>query len=146
MRNYDDARRGTPQEPNHIKQVVSFEGLKFTGASGLMNATPTDIDGYLQLDSINAFIFFELKYKGGMPNGQKRAYEKLVDAINDGGGTAILILAVHGQDRGVINARNAIVTRIYSRYDGVNTKWYTPKSKQPLSKYLKRFIEEQEKK
>lgn len=116
MREYDDATRGMFQNIEAAKQIVSFDGMKFTGKQGYKNVTPTDIDGFIQLDNENTFIFFELKYSGGMPRGQAHAYEKLCDAIEKGGASCAVFLAEHDIKNGTIMAKDAIVTFVY--FDG----------------------------
>lgn len=81
MKYYSDANRGTFQNEQFAKQLVSFEGMKYKGRMGYNNVTPTDIDGFIQLDVWNCFIFFELKKYGVPPDGQGCALSNLVDAV-----------------------------------------------------------------
>lgn len=113
MREYDDATRGTFQDVESAKQLVSFDGMKFMGKQGYKNVTPTDIDGFIQLDNENTFIFFELKYSGGMPKGQEQAYEKLCDAIEKGGASCAVFLAEHDVKEDTIIAKDAMLTSVY---------------------------------
>lgn len=51
-----------------------YQGLVFDGAS------PTDIDGFLELDD-RLFVFFEAKHvAGAMKSGQRVALERLCNA------------------------------------------------------------------
>lgn len=114
MNSYNDSTRGTFQNESYAKQLISFDGLKFKGRNGLMNVTPTDIDGVVQLDNENCFIFFELKHSGGVPTGQSDALKKLVDAVQAGGVNCVLFVAVHNTPfPETIMAKDAIVSRIY---------------------------------
>ena len=116
MNRYDDATRGTFQSEDRAKQLVSFDGFKFNGRNGKANVTPTDIDGLIQLDNEDCFIFFELKYSGGVAAGQGCALEKLVDAVASGGKDCVLFVATHNTKAPkTIIAKDAIVNSLYWR-------------------------------
>lgn len=123
MLHYTDADRGTFQNLEYARQLVSFDGMRYEGRCGLENVTPTDIDGYIQLDLHNIFIIFELKHIGIPSDGQKNALVKMVDALrHDKKNNAVLFIAEHNTD-GMIIAKDAIVTKAYWRgrwFDGVN--------------------------
>lgn len=68
MKHYSDENRGTLQNEQYAKQLISFEGMKYDGRNGYKNVTPTDVDGFMQLDVENCFIFFELKRYGEPPS------------------------------------------------------------------------------
>ena len=107
------------KEPEKAKQLVCFDGLTLQGRHGYNNVWPTDIDGYIQLDVENLFIFLELKFKGGMKYGQDKALTRLADAIGE---NAYVLLAEHdvADPRRPIMAKDAIVIRIYRGRMG----WY----------------------
>ena len=89
--------------------------MLFKGRSEILNVSPTDIDGYIQLDRNNVFVFFELKHHGDAPCGQKTALTTMVDTLRKGHGNAVLIIATHNTPAGkTIIARDAIVTATYS--------------------------------
>lgn len=114
MNQYDDASRGTFQNEKHAKQLVSFEGLRFKGRNGIYNVTPTDIDGLVQLDNENCFIFFELKHSGGVSHGQGSALMKLCDAVNAGGVECAVFVALHNTPYPeTIIAKDAVVSHVY---------------------------------
>lgn len=114
VRQYNDNSRGTYQREDCAKQLISFEGLKFRGRNGVYNVTPTDIDGYVQLDIENCVIFFELKYTGKVSEGQGSALSRLCDAVQAGGMHCALIVAVHSVPLpNVIIAKDAIVKTVY---------------------------------
>lgn len=120
---YEDENRGLFQSERYAKQLVSFEGLRFQGRSARANVTPTDIDGYIQLDKENCFIFFELKHSGEVADGQSNALTKMVDALNSGGAESVLYIAVHETKAPqVIKAKDAKVKKLYWR-----KKWKTYK-------------------
>lgn len=111
---YEDENRGTFQSIETAKQMVSFEGMRFFGRTGRRNVTPTDIDGFIQLENENAFIFFELKHHGDAPEGQKLALKAMCDAIEKGGAHAVAFISVHGTEKEeMISAKDSIVTQIY---------------------------------
>lgn len=117
---YFNSNRGLFQNESLAKQLVSFEGLKFKGRNGLQNVTPTDIDGLVQLDKENCFIFFELKHHGGAPTSPKDALANLVDTIQKGGANCSAIIATHNTPYPEkIMAKDARVSEMY--LDG---KWY----------------------
>lgn len=114
MNTYRDETRGQFQVSNYAKQLISFDGLKFKGRNGIYNVTPTDIDGLVQLDKENCFIFFELKHSGGVPSGQGNALRKLCDAVNAGGVECAVFVAVHNTPHPeTIIAKDAVVTQVY---------------------------------
>ena len=138
MNSYEDAARGTYQNRDYARQLVSFEGMVFQGSTGLMNVTPTDIDGFIQLDRENAFIFFEIKHGDPeVPAGQAKALKRLADVIEEGVGNSLLIISTHDKvyTEDVI-AGNTIVSRYYTR--GKWFKPYTPETtlKQCVDSYI----------
>lgn len=122
MKNYQSSERGTFQREECANQKVSFEGMLFPGRYGTRTVSPTDVDGFIQLDRINAFIFFELKFgNGDVPSGQLDAFKKLVDAVEnrERGNNSVLIVATHQTEAGKpIIAKDAIVVAVYW-----NGKW-----------------------
>ena len=136
MNNYSDADRGKFQT-EYAKQLISFDGLKFKGRSGFNNVTPTDIDGVVQLDNENCFIFFELKHSGFMPCGQSDALTKLCDAVQNGGVNCAVIVATHNTKYPeTIMARNAIVSQLYMK-----GQWYTERKGRTLKEIALKFID-----
>lgn len=136
MNHYEDNNRGTFQT-EYAKQLVSFDGLKFKGRNGLNNVTPTDIDGLVQLDNENCFIFFELKHSGSVPSGQSSALEKLADAVQAGGVNCVIFIAVHNTPYPeTIMAKDAIVRNIYWK-----GKWYVEYKGRTLHKIALSFID-----
>ena len=137
MRHYDDLSRGTFQNEQKAKQLVSFEGMLFNGRNGVKNVTPTDIDGFIQLDRENCFIFFELKYSGDAPEGQISALEKAATAIQDGGRECAVFIAVHNTPHTkTVKARDATVIKTF--YSG---KWYREPKGRTLQEMIERFID-----
>ena len=145
MTNYEEESRGTYQNRDYARQIVSFEGMKFIGSTGVQNVTPTDIDGYIQLDNQDAFIFFELKHgEPKLPSGQAKAMTRLVDALSDAGKNSILFIAWHNSDKDEdVIAADAIVDRVYK-----DKRWErSPENVQIslnecISNYLRRVVNE----
>ncbi len=132
---YRDETRGIYQREECAKQLISFEGLVFRGRNGVYNVTPTDIDGCVQLDAENCFIFFELKHSGGMSSGQESALAKLCDAILDSGREAVVFMAVHNVPLPeVVLAKDAKVTKIYYGDEKFPRKWHNHKHEQKTLK------------
>ena len=119
---YNNGNRGLFQCEKRAKQQVSFEGMIFPGRYGKLTVTPTDVDGFVQLDLKDAFIFFEVKHRDReMPNGQLDAMKKAVDAIKDGKHNSILVVAYHCVDdvEEKILAKDTIVRKYYT-----SKKWF----------------------
>lgn len=135
MNHYEE--RGIFQNVEQAKQLVVFDGMKFRGRNGLMNVTPTDIDGLVQLDYENCVMLYELKHSGGLSRGQADALTNLADAIVAGGIECVVFVAVHNTpaDEPII-AKDAIVKWIY--YKGV---WHKMKNETPLYQMSLDFIE-----
>lgn len=145
MKNYQNTERGTFQNKEYAKQLVSFEGMVFEGRNGRLNVTPTDIDGLIQLDALNCFIFFELKHSGDMSKGQKDALTKLVDATDKNGINSIAFVAIHETEcHEDIIAKDAIVKYFY--YEGVWYKYEKPTKTlyETINSYLKSLKHRQE--
>jgi len=131
---YEDATRGIFQSERKVSQLVSFEGMKYVGVTGKTNVTPTDIDGFIQLEREGCFIIFELKHSGGLPIGQRKALEKLSDSL---GQENIVLVAIHNTPiPQKIIAKDAIVDEYY--YKG---KWRTTKYNETLGDRVNEFIE-----
>ena len=137
MNNYENATRGTFQNADYAKQLVSFKGMRFIGSTGVYNVTPTDIDGYIQLDNQDAFIFFELKHgEPCLPDGQAKALTRLVDALNDGGKNAVLFIASHNNSaEEAVIAGGTIVNRYY-----INKHWILCEPA-PLMNWIMEFLD-----
>lgn len=141
MTDYSNGQRGLFQHSDMAKQLVSFEGLVFQGENGKNNVTPTDIDGLVQLDKENCFIFFELKHHDNCPLGQKKALERLADCISTKhkeekyDSECVVFIANHNtpKDKTII-AKNSIVVEFY--YHG---KWF-PDGKRTLGEISRDFI------
>lgn len=137
MNHYKDEQRGTFQNEQYAKQLVSFEGLLFKGRSGMCNVSPTDIDGLVQLDNENCFIFFELKHSGGVPEGQAKALERLADIIQKGGTNCVVFVAEHNTPvPQTIIAKDAIVKSIYW-----NGRWWPTKRERTLYQITLNYID-----
>lgn len=114
--------------------------MLFKGRNEILNVSPTDIDGYIQLDKNNIFIFFELKHHGEPSCGQKTALTAMVDTLRRGRGNAVLIIAKHNTPANqMIMARDAVVTRTY--YDGKWSEYHSGKYKlkETINNYISRI-------
>lgn len=135
---YEDADRGVFQEEAFAKQLISFEGMKFKGRSDLMNVTPTDIDGLIQLDKEKCVIFFELKHSGWTPIGQCKALTSLADAIQTGGMDCVVIVAIHSTPYNeTVMAKDAKTDRVY--WHGI---WYQDTTNSTLYDCINRYIKQ----
>lgn len=108
--------RGAIRNRGLAGQLRDFTGLRFG------SITPTDIDGFLEFGD-RLFIVFETKHAGrDLPNGQRLAIERLVDAIAESGREAIALIGEH-DTRGDIDFANCPLRKY--RYQG---KWREPQS------------------
>ena len=138
MNHYDDSTRGTFQNEEYAKQLVSFEGMRYEGRQEKMNVSPTDIDGFIQLDKSNCFIFFELKKQGRPSMGQGSALMKLVDAVEKSGANSVLFVACHGTSEKIV-AKDARLTEVYW-----NHEWHEMFHSATLGEAIERFIKRAE--
>ena len=81
--------RGEINNRDRAMQINDFRGLRYG------TITPTDIDGFLDLND-NVFVFIELKYGDAeLPYGQRLALERLCDAAWNGGKESYLLIGRH---------------------------------------------------
>lgn len=145
MFEYTDSNRGKFQNEEFAKQLVSFDGMVYQGRNGVKNVSPTDIDGYIQLDDGHINIIFELKHKGGvLPKGQRDALTKLIDDLNCSTvATNILIVAEHNNDVGSkIIAKDATVKEYYFNGEWSQSKypqWETSNQLETLGEFVQSF-------
>lgn len=112
--------RGIIRHPLKASQQIDYSCVRYG------NATPSDIDGILELQD-KLFVFFEFKDTSAQPltGGQRIALQRIADAISKGGKRAIVIIGEHntpvGQD---IRADESLVLEV--RWEG---RWHDIKNK-----------------
>lgn len=110
---YTDENRGKITNPRRKMQLIDYSKLRYG------NGTPTDIDGFMELED-KGFAFFEYKLEGTqMPEGQKKALTRLVNALASGTPKeAILFECFHNakDPNKDIDGANSIVGRYF--YEG----------------------------
>jgi hypothetical protein len=81
-----------------IRQVLDFKTLQFRGKGYKSKLIwPTDVDAVLDFDG-RFFVFIETKFgDAALPVGQELALKRLVNAVEDSGLEACLIVASHSQ-------------------------------------------------
>lgn len=120
---------------NRASQLVDFSNMVFA-----RNATPTDIDGFLELDN-RFFVFFDLKHENAekIQGGQKMAYSRLTDAIHnpDKNKHCITLIAKHNTPPEVdIQAADCMVTDCY-----FNRAWHNVRKESArLKDYIDEFV------
>jgi len=127
---YEDNTRGKIMFPARKKQLIDFSGVKYG------KITPTDIDGFFEMND-NIFIFLEYKYGNTkMPYGQKLAYERLVNALSETDRKAIVVVCKHNVEdtNEDINGANAVVEEYYYSH-----KWHTGVGR-PVKQVIDNFI------
>ena len=76
------------------RQLLRFDGM-IPQREDLCSITPTDIDAVIDVRN-RMLILFEAKYNGKeVPQGQKKALERLVDDAKSAGKNAIAIVCDH---------------------------------------------------
>ncbi len=118
------------KDKKRIKQICDFNGLRFGSIS------PTDIDFFLDFKN-QVFVFGELKYKDAkVPIGQMLALERLCDATQGSGKTAVAIIAVHqAESEADIDVATALVLKY--RY---KNKWHLPMQKTTVKNAIVKFL------
>jgi len=125
-----------------MEQTVSFEMLGFENINGGKAMSPTDIDviGSVQMAAdINGrfFMFYELKYEDTPfkeKTGQMFLFTAMVDAIERGGGAAVLAFAHHSvkdTNKSII-AADCIIKRFY-----LKGKWQHASCTETIGEYMK---------
>lgn len=124
------AERGEPYNLKRYSQVFDFRGLCWG------NITPTDID--LCLDFHNEyFVFGEAKVVGNaLPEGQRKAFERMVQRITFSGGKAIFIVFEHSTPpQAMIDAEHCPVVEYYYK-----DQWRKPMQPISLKQAIDKFI------
>ena len=86
---YTGENRGKIQFRDRKQQIMDFSGMRYS------NVTPTDVDMFFEKTD-KAFVFAEIKYGNAkMPDGQKKAMTRLIDALQDSGREAVFFLCRH---------------------------------------------------
>ena len=108
---YTEANRGLIQNRERMKQLISFEGMKFDGV------TPTDIDCFFEKND-RYFVFYEYKYGNAViPEGQELALTRIVNALDSTGREAILLWCIHNaQQDEDIQGKDATVVCAYYKH------------------------------
>ncbi len=123
-------QRGNIEDKKRARQEIEYAGIRYK-----YNITPTDIDGFIEIND-KVYIFIELKYNGAtLKDGQFKALFRLVDVINK---PSILIIAdhyIHDVDK-PIPAHECIV-REYKLNGGIMHK---PKKEYTLKKLIDEFL------
>jgi len=122
--------RGIIRNREQAQQIRDFSGLRWG------TITPTDIDGFFEINK-ELFVFIEIKFEGReMPYGQRLGLERVVDLLQKEK-HAILIIAKHNEKIGVdIDAANCEVVRYRFR-----EQWVIPKNPVRLKEFCDWFIE-----
>ena len=111
-------QRGQIVSPDRARQIRDFSGLLFG------NITPTDIDGLIEYRN-KGYVIIEVKLSGvQVPDGQRKALQRLVDVLWRARRLAVCIIATHNTTNveEPIDVANAVVLEY--RYQG---KWRHPK-------------------
>jgi len=105
---------GVFRNKDHARQLRSFRGLVYESIS------PTDIDGCIEYKN-KLFIWIESKYGNAkLPFGQRLAFERINDAIEESGKPSIFLLARHKSDEDIDLAQSIVSEYRYQRH------WHFP--------------------
>lgn len=121
--------RGKIRNREQAQQIRDFSGLKWG------TITPTDIDGFFEINN-EVFVFIEIKFEGrSMPYGQKLALQRLVDILQEDK-NAILIVARHDEkpENDIDTAECQVVRYRFKK------KWIEIKKQEKLKDFCDRFI------
>jgi hypothetical protein len=123
----ESTKRGEIYNRARAKQLINFNGLVYG------TITPTDIDGLLDFHG-KCFVFIEAKYKDTpLPNGQRRALETIVRALNK---PAICIVATHSiEAHDDIDMANCLVREYFE-----NGRWQTTKDIYRVKRMVDEFV------
>lgn len=118
-------KRGKIEHPLKASQQIDYSNVRYG------NATPSDIDGVLELRN-KLFVFFEFKDANAQPlmGGQRVALQRIADAISKGGKTSIVIVGEHSTPVGrdiMADDSLALEVRWEGRWHDVRTKKMTVK-------------------
>jgi len=119
--------RGKINFRERSRQIRDYSGLRYK------NITPTDIDGFLEIQD-KVFIFLEFKTgKTQLTFGQELALERLCDNTNR---PTILIIAKHNHsiDEDIDAAKCQVVKYRYAR------KWYNANPGKTVKFLIDRFL------
>ena len=122
------AKRGQIKYRGRRKQIIDYSGVRYK------NITPTDIDGYFEIQN-KVYIFIELKLENApFERGQELAFERLVDNIKK---PAIFIIGIHNVTETYedIKAHECVVWKY--RYD---KKWYPPSKRMTIKELIDKFL------
>ena len=126
---YDESNRGKIQNPERGKQLIDYSGIKYG------KITPTDIDGYIEYHN-KAYIFYEYKFGNAqMPNGQRKALERLVDRLKTEAEAVLLVCQHNTEASDEINGAEALVRWVYYR-----GKWYSENQGRSVKQVSDAFI------
>ena len=118
-------------------KLVVFNGMRYCKTG---SASPTDIDGCVELGD-KLFIYFDTKKKGKeLERGQELCFTRIVDRIRSSGAAAYLIVAEHSRAEhynamGDILAAKCIVTKVYHK-----RQWSSPPDLVNLKDYIETLI------
>ena len=121
---------------DRARQLVDFSKMVFN-----RGATPTDIDGFIELGG-KFFIFFDLKHETAekIQGGQKWAYENLTKAIHNPNKDKYCVTLIAKHDTPTtedIQAEDCLVTDCY-----FNGQWSEVTKAIKLKDYIDRFIKQ----
>ena len=125
--------RGSINNRDRAKQLRDFSGLQFG------SITPTDIDGLIEYQN-KAYVFFELKYgEAEMPTGQRLAFERTTDDLENKKPTLFLIATHNVSDCNKdIDTANASVTEYRLKGEWVT---FSPEFRITTKKIIELFLE-----
>ena len=107
---------GKIRYPARSSQLIDFSGIRYG------NATPSNVDGLLELDG-KLFVILEYKHRSAqeIPRGQRLMIERLTDQLGSGICYSVAVVGVHDSPVGAeIDGANAMASEV--RWRG---KWHS---------------------
>jgi len=124
--------RGKIRNREYARQIKDYSGLKFGTIS------PTDIDGFLDFGN-TLFIIIEVKYKNAnLSRGQKLAFERLCDNLQNSGKHTYLLIGTHNSENDIDVAKCKLVKYRYKK------EWKYPKINITIRKVIDKLLEKHE--
>ena len=99
---------GKIRYPARSSQLIDFSGIRYG------NATPSNVDGLLELDG-KLFVILEYKHRSAqeMPRGQRLMIERLTDQLGSGISYSVAVVGVHDSPVGAeIDGANAMASEV----------------------------------
>ena len=128
--------RGVIRNRGRSRQINDFRNLRYK------NITPTDIDGFIELEN-RAYVYFEVKHRNAKsPYGQKLAFERVAVDHGKAGKPCLIMLLEHDVDdvEKDVDVAACLVRKVFVNTDP-NPKWRNTVNNMTALELFNFFIE-----